>query len=520
MRCARFPCRLRLRVSAATIICSPSFCATEVLPALPADLMTFLLPHGGARGAVRAAVRRRARAAGLRVALRAAREAEPAACAARPRARHLPVGKRLFGDALRPSSGRSEPELEPRLQLPRQRLVRRAAATPNRRSDRATRWRRATRRARGRLLWTNLTVYLGVRADRARGAVARRVQPRPDRGSRAAALLRRSLRPSRTGRSSRAQHWAVAASAVLARRDRTWNAPPRCPRRLAIIEALLGAGGAAQMRRVAGRALSSSRPTTARWRWWCCACSKAPPSTCLARARRASRRSSGGAELSGMDRSSVALPVPRRGGDGRRRAGGTGSPPGSSPTARTGCSRPPGSTSTRCQRWPTPHRRRSGPHQGSVDDAKRDLRRGIELLAELGDYIPWYVRTGRILLAHASLWLADVVGAPVAAGGASRLARKTPDAVIFKKWFDGAWEYMDTLAESSLSGPSSLTIAELRILRFLPSHRSFREIASSSACRRNTVKTQAHAVYRKPWGGVTFGGRVPGARGGPARAVV
>ena len=56
---------------------------------------------------------------------------------------------------------------------------------------------------------------------------------------------------------------------------------------------------------------------------------------------------------------------------------------------------------------------------------------------------------------------------------------------------------MDTLAEANLAGSSSLTIAELRVLRFLPSHRSFREIAAQLGVSANTVKTQAHAVYRK-----------------------
>ena len=48
-----------------------------------------------------------------------------------------------------------------------------------------------------------------------------------------------------------------------------------------------------------------------------------------------------------------------------------------------------------------------------------------------------------------------------------------------------------------MSRPSALTIAELRILRFLPSHLSFREIATRLHVSANTVKTQAHAVYRK-----------------------
>jgi LuxR family maltose regulon positive regulatory protein len=136
-------------------------------------------------------------------------------------------------------------------------------------------------------------------------------------------------------------------------------------------------------------------------------------------------------------------------------------------------------------------------HGGRIDEAKRDLRHGIDLLTALGDFVPWYGAEARILLAYASLWLADTVGARTLLAEASRFARKTTDATIFAGWFDHAWAYLDTLAETSLAGPSSLTIAELRILRFLPSHRSFREIAAQLGVSANTVKTQAHAVYRK-----------------------
>jgi LuxR family transcriptional regulator, maltose regulon positive regulatory protein len=136
-------------------------------------------------------------------------------------------------------------------------------------------------------------------------------------------------------------------------------------------------------------------------------------------------------------------------------------------------------------------------HDGRIDEAKRDLRHGVDLLTALGDFVPWYGAEARILLAYASLWLADTVGARTLLAEASRFARKTADATIFSSWFDHAWAYLDTLAETSLAGPSSLTIAELRILRFLPSHRSFREIAAQLGVSANTVKTQAHAVYRK-----------------------
>ena len=136
-------------------------------------------------------------------------------------------------------------------------------------------------------------------------------------------------------------------------------------------------------------------------------------------------------------------------------------------------------------------------HRDRADEAKRDLRRGLDLLESLDEFIPWYGADARVLLAHASLSLADLVRARALLAEASRLARRMPDAVIFEHWFNEAWACMDMLAEASLAGPSSLTIAELRILRFLPSHRSFREIASQLGVSANTVKTQALAVYRK-----------------------
>jgi LuxR family transcriptional regulator, maltose regulon positive regulatory protein len=135
--------------------------------------------------------------------------------------------------------------------------------------------------------------------------------------------------------------------------------------------------------------------------------------------------------------------------------------------------------------------------QGRADEAKRDFRHAADLLATLGDFIPWYGVQTRMLLAHAALGLADTVGARTLLADASRLARRTSDVVVFQRCFDEAWAYIDTLAETALSGPSSLTIAELRILRFLPSHRSFREIAERLGVSVNTVKTQAHAIYRK-----------------------
>jgi LuxR family maltose regulon positive regulatory protein len=397
--------------------------------------------------------------------------------------------QRLFGDALRAELRRTEPELEPRLQL-------RASAWYARQGDPDHAIDHAvaagdTKRA-GELLWTHLLTFLGQGLV---GKVERWLAGFNDQQIASSAPL--ALCAAHTalviGKIEHAQHWAVAAGVALERAPKSHRT--RSLRSgVAVIEALVAHGGAVQMRDVATRALQvETRDSPAR------------PMLCLL---------GGVAEhLLGEREAAVALLE-----EGADLSGAK------APSVASLCLAVSAMIAIEQQNWDEAAELVRGAnrmldagalheyplsalvfaasaavhaHQGHADQAKRDLRRGIDLLAALGDYIPWYGAETRILLAHASLWLADVVGARALLAEASRVARKTPDAVIFSAWFDGAWAYMDTLAESSLSGPSSLTIAELRILRFLPSHRSFREIASQLGVSANTVKTQAHAVYRK-----------------------
>ncbi len=135
--------------------------------------------------------------------------------------------------------------------------------------------------------------------------------------------------------------------------------------------------------------------------------------------------------------------------------------------------------------------------QGRVDEAKSAGARCVSLVGVLDEFVPWYGAETRILLARASLALGDVAGARERLAEASRLARRSPGVVIFQQWFDDAWEQFDKRAETALVGVASLTTAELRVLRFLPTHYSFHEIAQRLHVSSNTVKTHVHAVYRK-----------------------
>ncbi len=134
---------------------------------------------------------------------------------------------------------------------------------------------------------------------------------------------------------------------------------------------------------------------------------------------------------------------------------------------------------------------------GLVDQANADVARCLVLLERLGDSPAWLGAETRILLARASLGLGDVPGARELLADASRLARRVQDVNVFHGWFDDAWDQFDERAENVLAGMASLTTAELRVLRFLPTHYSFQEIAQRLHVSANTVKTHVHAVYRK-----------------------
>jgi LuxR family maltose regulon positive regulatory protein len=136
-------------------------------------------------------------------------------------------------------------------------------------------------------------------------------------------------------------------------------------------------------------------------------------------------------------------------------------------------------------------------YRGRLYDARADVAEARRLLGSLDALAPWYDAQARLALARAQLRLSDVTSARALTAEAARFAARMPDAVGLRGWIDDAWGRADTFSVEALAGPASLTTAELRVLRFLPSHLSFREIAGQLHVSANTVKTQAHAVYRK-----------------------
>ena len=136
-------------------------------------------------------------------------------------------------------------------------------------------------------------------------------------------------------------------------------------------------------------------------------------------------------------------------------------------------------------------------HLGHIEAAKSDSGEAARLLEAMDDFAPWYVAEVRIVLSRAALRLTDVVGARTLLDDASRALRAAPETPVLRAWLDEARAQVESYSASAAIAPGSLTTAELRILRLLPTHLSFREMGSRLYVSPNTVKTQAQAVYRK-----------------------
>lgn len=73
-----------------------------------------------------------------------------------------------------------------------------------------------------------------------------------------------------------------------------------------------------------------------------------------------------------------------------------------------------------------------------------------------------------------------------------------PDAGVLPGWIDHlAAAVEDASARSKAEEATTLTAAELGVLRLLPTHLSLAQIADQHVVSRNTVKTQVASIYHK-----------------------
>ena len=132
-----------------------------------------------------------------------------------------------------------------------------------------------------------------------------------------------------------------------------------------------------------------------------------------------------------------------------------------------------------------------------------DLEQGRQLVARAARLRPLLtyalpVESARALLemARAYIALADPGGAGAVLSQANDIFYQRPALGNLSQQADELRGMVETIRAESV-GASSLTTAELRLLRLLPTHLSFREIGERLYVSRNTAKSQAISIYRK-----------------------
>ena len=134
---------------------------------------------------------------------------------------------------------------------------------------------------------------------------------------------------------------------------------------------------------------------------------------------------------------------------------------------------------------------------GRAREARADLAHGGDLVDRMAEVAPWLAVEARITLARAALLLGDLAGGRRLVAEAGRRLRCDEALSGLRPRLEAARDTTAMDPAGSPAGAGSLTTAEMRVLRYLPTHLSFREIAGQLYVSRFTVKSQALAVYRK-----------------------
>ena len=135
-------------------------------------------------------------------------------------------------------------------------------------------------------------------------------------------------------------------------------------------------------------------------------------------------------------------------------------------------------------------------HRGNRPGAEELLTRAQRLRPRLTYALPHLAIQTRLELARVYLALADAAGAATMLREIESILRRRPDLGTLPAQVDELRTSLKTM-HAEAPGASTLTEAELRLLPYLATHLSFREIADRVYLSRHTVKSHAMAIYRK-----------------------
>ena len=136
-------------------------------------------------------------------------------------------------------------------------------------------------------------------------------------------------------------------------------------------------------------------------------------------------------------------------------------------------------------------------HGGEIAGARLELARATGLRPLLTAAAPAGAVQLLLAFARAHVAIDDPAGARALVAQANDVIRDRPDLGVLPAEVDTLQAIVDARAPVRGGGATSLTVAELRVLSFLPYYLSFKEIGQRLGVKETTIKSQSLAIYQK-----------------------
>ena len=137
-------------------------------------------------------------------------------------------------------------------------------------------------------------------------------------------------------------------------------------------------------------------------------------------------------------------------------------------------------------------------HRGDVAGARHELARAMSLRPLMTAATPAAAVMCLVAFARAHRAVDDPGGARALVAQARDVIRDRPDLGVLPAEVDALWATLTPVAAVARDGgATSLTVAELRVLAFLPYYLSYKEIGQRLGVKETTVKSQVLAIFGK-----------------------
>jgi len=136
-------------------------------------------------------------------------------------------------------------------------------------------------------------------------------------------------------------------------------------------------------------------------------------------------------------------------------------------------------------------------HRGELKEANRQLTRAMRLRPSATYAVPWVAVRGRLDLARMYWALSDQTTARHMVREIDDILLHRPDLGVLVDSFSAFRRDIASNTDAGMAGGSPLSAAELRLLPYLQTHLTIREIGERLFVSRNTANSEIGAIYRK-----------------------